>query len=138
MAGARARRRRGGKPFLTLDCETDPFKVGRIPVPFIWGIYRHDTEDYWEFSTPQEVVEFLAPQKVIVYAHNGGKFDYHYLRDDINSDDPMMVIAGRLARFKIGECEFRDSWNVLNEPLRVFQKEDFDYTKLEADNRQEF
>ncbi|MGA9854262.1 MAG: DNA polymerase, partial [Gammaproteobacteria bacterium] len=72
------------------------------------------------------------------YAHNGGKFDYHYLRDAINSDDPMMVIGGRLARFKIGECEFRDSWNVLNEPLRVFQKEDFDYTKLEPENRQQF
>jgi Vibrio phage DNA polymerase len=123
------------RPFVTLDCETDPFKVGRIPVPFIWGLYRYDTEEYWEFDTPAQVVEFLADKRWVCYAHNGGKFDYHYLRDDINSDDPLMVVAGRLARFRIGECEFRDSWNVLNEPLKVFAKEEFDYTKLEAEVR---
>jgi DNA polymerase type B, organellar and viral len=126
------------KPFYTVDCETDPFKVGRIPVPFIWGVYRHDTEEYWEFETPADVVSFLAPLRVVVYAHNGGKFDYHYLREYINSDDPLMVIAGRLAKFKIGEAEFRDSWNLLNEPLKVFAKEDFDYTKLEPDVRERY
>ena len=147
------------RPFLTLDCETDPFKVGRLPLPFIWGVYQWDTEDYVEFeaegltellddregnhdaivailsSTAKKVVDYLSSRRVVVYAHNGGKFDYHYLRDSINSDDPLMVINGRLARFKIGEAEFRDSWNVLNEPLKVFQKEEIDYSKMESDVR---
>ncbi len=122
-------------PFYTLDCETDPFKVGRVPMPFIWGLYNGDGEQYEEFQTPKAAVEYLRTRRVVVYAHNGGKFDYHYLRDDINSDDPIMVIAGRLARFKIGEAEFRDSMNLLVNPLRAFAKEEMDYTKLEADVR---
>lgn len=126
------------KPFYVTDCETDPFKAGRVPVPFIWGVYRHDTEEYWEFETPEEVADFFRQRTCIVYAHNGGKFDYHYLRNEINSDDPIMVIAGRLARFRIGTAECRDSWNLLNEPLRVFQKEEFDYTKLEAEVREKY
>lgn len=124
-----------GKPFLTVDCETDPFKVGRVPEPFIWGIYDGQTNDYWEFDTPEEVATFLEDQNVIVYAHNGGKFDYHYLKPWINSNEPIMVISGRLARFKIGDAEFRDSMNILVNPLRAFAKEEIDYALLEPDVR---
>lgn len=128
-------RKSKAKPFLTLDCETDPFKAGRVPQPFLWGIYDGESGEYWEFNTAKEVVEFLSRRKIVVYAHNGGKFDYHYLRDDLNSDEPIMVIAGRLARFKIGECEFRDSINILVNPLRAFAKDEIDYSKLEPDVR---
>jgi hypothetical protein len=124
-------------PFVALDCETDPFKVGRVPQPFLWGLYDGQTDEYLEFATAEDVVAYLYPRRCIVYAHNGGKFDYHYLRDHINSDDPVMVIAGRLARFKIGDAEFRDSINVLVNPLRAFAKEEIDYSKLEADVRQQ-
>lgn len=128
-------RKKKSKPFYTLDCETDPFKAGRIPHPFIWGLYSGDSDDYWEFATAAELLKFLEDKEWLIYAHNGGKFDYHYLRDGINSDDPLMVVAGRLARFKIGECEFRDSMNILVNPLRVFAKEDIDYAKLEESVR---
>lgn len=104
-----------------------------MPAPFLWGVY--DGENYHEFQTAAEVVVFLRDKRVIVYAHNGGKFDYHYLRDEINSDDPLMVISGRLAKFKIGEAEFRDSINILVNPLRAFAKEEIDYSKLESDVR---
>ena len=72
---------------------------------------------------------------MIVLAHNGGRFDYHYLRDHINSDEQLMVIAGRMAKFNIGEAEFRDSVNILPVPLSAFQKTEIDYAKLEPDVR---
>jgi hypothetical protein len=130
-------RKSRSKPFWTLDCETDPFKKGRIPQPFLWGVYDGDSGDYWTFNTAAEVCEFLDDKPVIVYAHNGGKFDYHYMREFINSDEPITVINGRLAKFKIGVCEFRDSFNILVNPLSAFCKEDIDYTKLEAHCRAE-
>jgi DNA polymerase type B, organellar and viral len=124
-----------GLPFVTVDAETDPFKPGRVPQPFIWGVYDGRTGDYEEFETKREVVEYLEDWKGIAYAHNGGKFDWHYLKDEIKSDTPLMVINGRMAKFKIGECEFRDSMNLLVNPLRAFAKETIDYSKLEPDVR---
>jgi hypothetical protein len=128
-------RKRRARPFYTLDCETDPFKVDRLPQPFLWGLYDGQNNSYWQFETKNELLEFLADKDWLIYAHNGGKFDYHYLRDEINSDQNIMVIAGRLAKFHIGACEFRDSINVLVNPLRVFAKEKIDYAKLEPDIR---
>ena len=123
------------RDFLVTDAETDPFKPGRVPQPFIWGLYNGRTEEYDEHKTGADVCEAVRERKVVVYAHNGGKFDFHYIRDQINTDDPIMVIGGRLAKFKVGDAEFRDSMNILNEPLKVFQKEDIDYGKLEANVR---
>jgi len=126
-------RKSKAKPFWTVDCETDPFKEGRLPVPFIWGLYTG--EEYYEFATAAQLVEFLQDKNVTVYAHNGGKFDYHYLRDAINSDEKIMVIAGRMASFKVGDCEFRDSINIIPVALREIQKTEIDYAKLEPDVR---
>lgn len=124
------------KPFLTIDCETDPFKVGRVPLPFVWGLYDGQTEQYNEFDDVASLIAALENREVIIYAHNGGKFDYHYLREYINSDQAVMVISGRLSRFHIGVCEFRDSINILVNPLRVFAKEEIDYKLMEPDVRQ--
>ena len=121
------------RPFWSLDCETDPFLHGRVPQPFIWGLYTG--ADYHEFATARDVADHCARHRAVVYAHNGGKFDYHYLREFINSDEPIMIINQRLARFKIGDCEFRDSMNLIPAPLSAFQKESFDYAILEASER---
>lgn len=117
----------------TADCETDPFKRDRVPKPFIWGAYNGDEFEY--FETVQEFVDFFKNRRVIVYAHNGGKFDWHFLLNHIDEFEPIMVIGGRLAKFKIGECEFRDSYNILPLPLAAYKKDEFDYTKLEANVR---
>lgn len=91
-----------------------------------------------QFDTVAEVVDFFRPQKVIVYAHNGGKFDYHYMRDHFNSDEVMMMIGGRIARFKIGECQFRDSVNLLPVSLDTFGgKTKIDYSKMEPERRKD-
>lgn len=135
--------------FWTIDCETDPFHacddvecskchgLGRVPKDFIWGAYCGDTDQYEEYATATDVAEAFASRKSTVYAHNGGKFDYHYLRDHINADDTLMIINGRLARFKIGECEFRDSLNIFpNTRLKDFGiKEEIDYELMEPDKR---
>lgn len=118
-----------------LDCETDPFLIGRIPAPFLWGTYNKGRETYVEFSSASEVCDFFARKKCVVYAHNGGKFDYHYLRDFINADEPVLIINGRIARFKIGDAEFRDSFNILPVALAAYQKEKVDYRIFERTER---
>lgn len=126
------------KPFYTLDCETDPFKAGRVPRPFVWGLYDGATETYDRFDTVDEVIDRLEHQEVVVYAHNGGKFDYHYFpKERINTDELISVINGRMARFRIGECEFRDSVNLLPIALKQFEKEKIDYKLMEPGVRDE-
>lgn len=117
----------------TGDCETDPFKFGRTPKPFIWCIF--DGEEYFLFDTAQEMIDFLSDKEWIVYFHNGGKFDYHFLLDYLEPFSMIMNINGRLSKFKIGDCEFRDSYNIIPQPLAAYKKDDFDYTKLEKNVR---
>lgn len=140
---------RATRDVLTYDTETDPFHNctdtacekchggGRVPEPFLHGIYNGKTQEYEEYETTNAAVAALERRKAIVYAHNGGKFDYHNLRDFINSDEPIMVINGRLARFRIGECEFRDSLNIFpNTRLADFGvKNEIDYALMEPDRR---
>lgn len=108
----------------------------RVSQPFIWGLYGGPHgDDYHEFATVDQVITFLEREPHIVYAHNGGKFDYHYLREYINTGEALSIIAGRLSRFKIGVCEFRDSMNILPVSLATFKKEEIDYSIFEADQR---
>lgn len=65
------------------------------------------------------MVEFLSQRDCLAYAHNGGRFDWHYLLEFVPPFTNCMVIAGRLAKFKIGDCEFRDSFNIMPMPLRA-------------------
>ncbi len=114
----------------TIDAETDPFKRGRIPKPFIWGHF--DGVKYTYYRDLADLIEVLKDLRVVVYAHNGGKFDYHYMFDYLAPFDDILIINGRIAKFKIGLCEFRDSFNILPIALRNYKKDDFDYTILEA------
>ena len=134
----------------TVDCETDPFKFERDPEPFIWGAYQIYTGEYLQFDRTEDMLAWAvqgpantklanagksAKRRRIVYAHNGGKFDWHFIAGYIPLFTPMKVISGRLAKFRIGECEFRDSYNLLPMPLSDYSKIEFDYTKLERDVR---
>lgn len=131
-ASAASRAGRAGRKqrdFGTCDCETDPFKRGCIPIPFLWGVYLGD--EYHEFHTTTEFVVFVSELPMVLYAHNGGKFDYHYLKEYIEPNEKITVINGRLAKFRIGKCEFRDSLNLIPAPLSRFDKVKIDYAKLE-------
>jgi hypothetical protein len=117
----------------TVDAETDPFRKGRVPKPFIWGVYTG--AEYYEFTETEKLVQFLEDKHVIVYAHNGGKFDWHFLTDYIPDFSPLTVIAGRLAKFSIGECEFRDSYNIIPAPLSAYKKDEISYDIFEESER---
>lgn len=123
------------KQICVADSETDPFKENRVPEPFIWGFYNTHTKEYEEFTDTKDFVDFVKYQNIIVYAHNGGKFDWHFLTQFIEPWEEMTVINGRLAKFKIGECEFRDSYNIIPVPLSAYQKEEIDYAIFEPGER---
>lgn len=133
------------RPFVVIDSETDPFKKGRIPEPFIWGLYDGKTFRHYLHDSVNSMMEYLSQQKIIVYAHNGGKFDYHFLLSYIESYSSVKIINGRIASFYIGECEFRDSVNILPVPLskieiadergKIQKKQKFDYSLMEKEVR---
>ena len=120
-----------GRPIWIADAETDPFRKGRVPKPFIWGLYDIDNEAYYEFTDTNSFVEFIAEKDVIVYAHNGGKFDWHFITDYIDDFEALTIIAGRLAKFNIGMAEFRDSYNIIPAPLSAYQKDEISYDIFE-------
>ena len=122
-----------GKEIWVADSETDPFDYDVIPAPFIWGLYNGN--EYFEFTDTNAFVDFVSVREIIVYAHNGGKFDWHFLSKRFEPDNPILVIGGRLSRFTIGHCEFRDSINIYPKPLSAFQKDEFDYEKMEKEVR---
>lgn len=116
------------------DCETDPFEYGATIEPFIWGIFYEDgTQEV--FHDTDDFINSVRDKDIIVYAHNGGKFDWHFIAKYINDFSQVMIINGRLAKFKIGQCEFRDSYSLFPLPLSAYKKDDFDYSKLTKENR---
>jgi hypothetical protein len=107
-------------------------------MPFLWGLYCGEGDRYYEFETARQLAQFFIDLDrdeggQTFYAHNGGKFDYHFFKNDINSDEPILIINGRLAKFKIGGHEFRDSLNIFpNTRLKDFGiKSNIDYAKME-------
>lgn len=134
LAAGNSTRKRTQREIWAVDCETDPFKKRRIPLPFIWGAYNGT--EYHQFDTFDGVADFFFHRRCLVYAHNGGRFDWHYGLYRIEPYTPVLVIAGRLAKFKIGDAEYRDSYNLLPMPLRSGgAKFEIDYGILELAER---
>ena len=91
-----------------VDCETDPFKAGRMPEPFVW-CYVDETgreEVFWEDT--EGFIAFLREQNALVYAHNGGRFDWHFIADRLDAG-PITILNGRLAAMRLGRARLRDS-----------------------------
>lgn len=113
------------------DSETDPFELGVIPAPFIWGVYHgYGNTLYKEFDNTDDFVDFVQSKNIVLYAHNGGKFDWHFISHRFEWGSELLIINGRLSRFEIGKCEFRDSFNLMPVALEQYQKQKFDYTKM--------
>jgi hypothetical protein len=134
------------RPIAVIDAETDPFSKtnaenGYVPQPFIWGFYDAGFLDpdqpFRYFTETGAMVEFLREKEYVVYAHNGGRFDYQYLKDYVEPFDAVSFINGRLAKFQIGICEFRDSMNIFPTGLAAYKKQEFDYAILERTRRHE-
>ena len=124
------------REFWVADSETDPFDGETIVKPFVWDAYNGI--EHHLFETTAAFVEFFREKDVVVYAHNGGKFDWFFILAYIDAYEPLTVINGRLAKFKIGTCEFRDSYNILPSALSAYKKDEIDYaifTKAERHKR---
>jgi len=119
------------RQIVTIDCETWGFKAGRVPQPLLWGYY--DGKNYVEFENTDEFADFLRNRNIIAYAHNGGKFDFHFLAPHFDEGEKIHVIHGRLVKVKMGMCELRDSYSLIPRPLRDYKKDDFDYSVLEPE-----
>lgn len=83
-------------------------------------------------------MEFVTKKNWILFAHNGGRFDWHFILDYIPAENfpDVKIINGRLAQFTIGRCEFRDSFNILPVPLAAYKKDEIDYALMEEPERE--
>lgn len=121
------------KKISVIDAETDPFVFGREPKPFIWGYY--DGCDYEQFNDTDDLLAFISQRDEIIYTHNGGRFDFHFIIDRLDAGVDMKIIDGRIAEFQYGRCTLRDSYLLLPTALSAYQKDQFDYSKLEMSVR---
>ena len=123
-----------------IDFETDPFLFGRVPKPFAAGFF--DGENYVEFwgdNCVEYLVTFISTleTKHIIYAHNGGKFDFFYLLPWLCN--PLKLINGRITKAGfMGIHELRDSYSIIPVPLKAYQKEEIDYANFERDKRDKY
>ena len=124
-----------GKKIMACDCETDPFRYGRTPQPFIWGLY--DGKDYETFATTKEFVSRVRDERIILYAHNGGKFDFIFLLPFI-LETKAQIINGRIVSMFLGSAELRDSFSIIPVALRELGgKKEIEYWKLEKEHRKQ-
>lgn len=122
------------KKLAILDFETDSFKHGRVPRPFAADIYdgeRHYV--FWGRDCVEQLYDFLNETKetYIIYAHNGGKFDFFFLLMKGMLKNPIRIINGRLTKATMLKHELRDSYAILPMPLSAYKKDDTDYSWFE-------
>lgn len=131
-----------------IDAETDPFKCGRIPQAFCWGFYREMNDgsikyDYvWGEDCTKQLLDLISGYDGIIYAHNGGKFDFYYLLNefqDFNWPISTNLIKSRIAKLKWGPTEFRDSYLIIPTALKsTGNKGEIDYRNFERNVRDRF
>ena len=125
-----------------LDFETDPFDPdGRERIfPFTACLYSENFDPViiWEENETAFVDAVISaiealPGAYMIYAHNGGKFDYLFLVSRLRGQ---VSFKGRgIMAAKIGNHELRDSFHLIPERLGAFQKDEFDYGKMRKANR---
>lgn len=132
------------RPVYTFDFETDPFLYGRIPEVFCGGLYGPD--DFYSYnwsSDPQDVILWLIdqlerlPKGAIVFAHNGGKFDFHFLKEHFDLGD-LKIINARIAKLMVAGVELRDSFLMIPVPLSAHNKDEIEYWKMEREVREQY
>ncbi len=128
-------RHRIKRTLAVIDLETDPFMHGREPLPFAAGYFDGQTyAQFWGDDCVSELLAFLRDRPAhVLYAHNGGKFDYWYLSHAIST--PIKFIGARLVKARLWQHELRDSFKILPVPLREYQKDEIDYSRMERGAR---
>jgi DNA polymerase type B, organellar and viral len=134
--------RRKPKPFIaTFDAETDPFDSYSLIAPFCFGCawLDHDgVKHYREFWGDECVGDFVGwletMPPMILYAHNGGKFDFMFILEHIHEP---FLIGSRIVKAKIHHHEIRDSYSILPVSLGSYQKESIDYQLMTKEKRED-
>jgi hypothetical protein len=131
------------KPIYTLDFETDPFKYGRDPQPFCAGLYTGEKfYSTWGDLCVEEMHKIvLSLPPGIIYAHNGGKFDFYFCMDWIANQRRLMIINGRIVQAQLWRrdeqtSEFRDSYAILPFALKKYKKFEVDFRVFERAERE--
>jgi DNA polymerase elongation subunit (family B) len=120
-----------------IDLETDPFQFGATLAPFACGIII-EGQGYFEFwgdECVSRAMSFLETVEtpLMVYAHNGGKFDFYFFLEYLQN--PLKIINGRVVKAKYGRHEFRDSYSIIPVALEQFDKLRIDYAKFTRELR---
>lgn len=130
------RKSKRNRPVAVIDFETDPFEHGIVPRPFAAGFYDGSRYlQFWGDDCAEQLVAFLATESesFLIYAHNGGKFDFFFLLDHLC--DPIKIINSRITKAGILHHELRDSFAIIPVPLAAYQKIEIDYDKFTRKNR---
>jgi hypothetical protein len=147
------------KPPLTkrlgaVDLETDPFLEQRRPVPFAAGLALDDGRyfKFWGDDCVEQLfdkIEYLkqelweeSREEYCFYAHNGGKFDFHFFMNYLDDDCEPFLIDKRLVKIMYQGVEFRDSYSLIPVALKKLQsakhkKLEIEYWKMERLFREE-
>lgn len=126
---------RSSRRIWAVDCETEKAQYGRLLKPFLWGAY--DGKTFLLFHSTEEFVEWAQKQNAILYAHNGGKFDFMFLITFIGQSRAQ-VINGRIVKIKLGKAELRDSISIIPESLDKFGKTKINYDWFEEKVRDKY
>ncbi|HKI68323.1 MAG TPA: DNA polymerase, partial [Verrucomicrobiae bacterium] len=126
--------RKEARKLWAIDCETDPFKHGRVPEPFIWGAW--DGSRFLVFDETQAFVAWAKEENAYLYAHNGGKFDFMFLLPYLQ-ETKAKIIKSRIVEINLGCAKLRDSYAIIPVPLAAVQKSEIDYWKMELNCRKE-
>jgi DNA polymerase type B, organellar and viral len=133
------------RPHATIDLETDPFLIGQIPEPFAADFFDGKTHFlFWGADAVVRCLRSALTFRGIIYAHNGGKFDFHFLMPflvEIFGAESLevMTIGSRIVKIKIVgiDLEFRDSFALIPKPLKAFGgKLEIDINKLKRECRE--
>lgn len=122
-----------------LDLETDPFAPGEMIHPFVAGFYDGSVfKPFWgNGSCIHDSCEYLAARKepMIIYAHNGGKFDWFFYLEHFNGG--LKIVNNRIIQANLYHHQVRDSFAIMPFPLAQYHKDKIDYQKMRADRREE-
>ena len=120
-----------------LDLETDPFTYGQMARPFVAEYYDGEKSIvFWGSDCVSRMARALQKESpAVIYAHNGGKFDWLYFLEYLEAD--MRIVNGRIIQAFLGPHEIRDSYAIMPFPLRDFDKDEIDYEKMRKEVRQQ-
>jgi hypothetical protein len=129
------------KIIAVVDSETDPFAPQFVVKPFAIGFDTGDRYvDFWGDDCVKQFFDYLATltaegYEFIIYAHNGGKFDFFFFLDYLDTDQAPLIMGGRLVKINFGGQEFRDSFAIIPQALSSYKKDEIDYDKFTRHNR---